>query len=239
MSGRAADQTDRGRQASQNHHGRQKHRTAITEKKFGTQSKNRSTGFLNADRAHALRTDLRNEDVDNAEHRSGNQRGLEHFACNVGLLGKAGITDDPNGERREDQRGNSVERVITIKDSLDNSHHGSRVGSGRCLRFAHRSDEALDNKDHQRQNQQRRQDLADTINKLGRRRSKPSGYAQKDSQKDRHADFELRRLKERNNSNFPGDRTGTRNSKAGTNGQNADCGIENAEPRMDAVADFT
>ena len=177
VSGSTADQTDRSRQASQNHHGRQKHRTAIAEKKLGAQSKDWSTGFLNADCAHAFRADLRNENVNNAEHRSGNQRSLEHFTCNIGLLCKAGITDNPDRKRRENQGGDRVKRVVAIKDPLDNCHHRSRIGSGGSLRFAHRSDEALNNKDHQRQNQQRRKNLADTIHKLGRRRSKPTGYA--------------------------------------------------------------
>ena len=150
---------------------------AIAEKKLGAQSKDWSTGFLNADCAHAFRADLRNENVNNAEHRSGNQRSLEHFTCNIGLLCKAGITDNPDRKRRENQRGDRVKRVVAIKDPLDNCHHRSRIGSGGSLRFAHRSDEALNNKDHQRQNQQRRKNLADTIHKLGRRRSKPTGYA--------------------------------------------------------------
>ena len=143
-----------------------------------------------------------------------------------------------DGETAEDEGRNGVKRVVAVQEALNRRHEGRGVGSGRRLGFAHRSEAALHDEDRERKDEKRGQNLAHTVDKLRRRRGKPTRNDEENGEEDGHADFELRGIEEGRDADFPGNGAGSGYGKAGTDGENADVGIKGTEPGVHAAADF-
>ena len=236
--GRAADKADGRGKARKEHHDRQKRGAGVAEEHLGAQSQDRGARFLHADHAHAFGADLGDEDVDKAEHGSGDHGGLQNHLGDVALLGKTRVAHDADREGRKDQRGNGVKRVVAVQNAL---HHGldrGAVGLGRRLRNAHGRDQALDDENNERENEKGRENLAHAVNELARASGKPAGKAEEHREEHGHVGRGHRRIDKGHHSDFPGHGAGTGSGKARADRENADGRVERAEPGVHAVADL-
>ena len=162
----AGEQANRRGDAGKQHNRGKQVGAKAAEEDLSAFCKHRRPRILHADSGNAFRADLGNEDINQCKKQTCEHAGLHNLRGNSLRIRKADFLHRIHNQSREHKCCNGVKRVVAVKHTLECSLDRFIIGFARRLEVSHRRCKGHDDHDGQRDEQRRREELADSINKL-------------------------------------------------------------------------
>jgi len=211
ISSAGSNQADGSREACQDDDESQKDSTGSAEVVSRSAGKNRSACFHMAQNTDGISAQNDQGCIDDEHEECGNEAGLHSRTSHFLIRLYAEETNRFHDNDAEDKTSQAVHRVVAFNQCIRESLQRSRISSGRFHPWSHREEDRRTDQNEEEKKQHRRDDLADTRNKLGRSDSQPPGQKEENENEDIQPDCFLCIRQEWSRRNFKRNRSRTGN----------------------------
>ena len=211
ISSAGSNQADGSREACQDDDESQKDSAGCAEVVSRSAGKNRSACFHMAQNTDRISAQNDQGCIDDKHEECGNEAGVHSRTSHFLIRLYAEETNRFHDNDAEDKTSQAVHRVVAFNQCIRESLQRSRISSGRFHPWSHREEDRRTDQNEEEKKQHRRDDLANTRNKLGRSDSQPSGQKEENENEDIQPDCFLCIRQEWSRRNFKRNRSRTGN----------------------------